>query len=82
MNLSSKFKGYATALLATTTLANVYIFSKAALNEVNFTQFGFYWFGFAILWNLFYTTIFGHFKMVKALNTFQIKHLLGLGIWK
>ena len=33
-------------------VSNVYIFSKAALNMINIIQFGFYWFGMGILWNL------------------------------
>lgn len=80
MKLHNNFKGYSTAFIATLTLANVYIFSKAALNEVNYYQFGFYWFGFAIIWNLIYSYFQGHFKRIKIPSLFQLKHLLGIGI--
>jgi len=49
--ISNKFKGYLFAIIATFALSNVYIFSKAALNELHLFQFGFYWFGFALIWN-------------------------------
>jgi len=51
---NSKLRGYILALIATLAMSNVYIFSKAAMKEVGLIQFGFYWFGFAILWNLIY----------------------------
>ncbi len=73
-------KGYIYAIIATLALSNVYIFSKAALNEVNLAQFGFYWFGFAILWNLIYTLVTNQFKNTKRLSVFQIKNLAGIGI--
>ncbi len=43
-------KGYILALISTLAMANVYIFSKAALNEVHLFQFGFYWYGMALGW--------------------------------
>lgn len=45
-------KGYVWAFIAVLAVSNVYIFSKAALNEVHIAQFGFYWFGFGLIWNL------------------------------
>ena len=53
--------------------------NKAALNEINYFQFGFYWFGFAIIWNLIYSGLRGQFKTIKTPTTFQLKHLLGIG---
>ena len=44
-------KGYAYALIATITGSLVYLFSKAALNEVSLPQFGFWWFLTALFWN-------------------------------
>jgi drug/metabolite transporter (DMT)-like permease len=44
-------KGYIWALIAVLAMSNVYIFSKAALNEVHLAQFGFYWFLFGLIWN-------------------------------
>jgi drug/metabolite transporter (DMT)-like permease len=78
--ISNKAKGYITAGISTITLANVYIFSKAALNETNIYQFGFYWFGFAIVWNIIYSFFTGHFKTVKHPSVFQYLNFLGIGI--
>ena len=50
-------KGVFLAFVATLALANVYIFSKAALNVVHLYQFGFYWFGFALILNLIFIKI-------------------------
>ncbi len=50
-------KGIFLAFVATLALANVYIFSKAALNEVHLFQFGFYWFGFALILNMIFIKI-------------------------
>ncbi|MEN8121676.1 MAG: DMT family transporter [Bacteroidota bacterium] len=50
-------KGVLLAFIATLALANVYIFSKAALNKVHLFQFGFYWFGFALILNLIFIRI-------------------------
>ncbi len=80
MMITNKAKGYITAALSTATLANVYIFSKAALDETNIYQFGFYWFGFAIIWNIIYSFFTGHFKTVKHPTKFQYLNFLGIGI--
>ncbi len=77
---NAKFKGYLFAFTTTLTLSNVYIFSKAALSEINLYQFGFYWFGFAIIWNLIYSLIVGHFKTTKKPTQFQWWNFLGIGI--
>ncbi len=80
MQQSSIAKGYMYAIIATTALANVYIFSKAALNQVHIAQFGFYWFGFAIIWNIIFSLATGKFKTIKPVSAFQAKHLFGIGI--
>lgn len=41
---SETFKGYFFALIATLSFSNVYIFSKAALNEIPLAQFGSLWY--------------------------------------
>ena len=46
-------KGYLYALIATICGSLVYLFSKAALNEISLPQFGFWWFLTAIFWNSF-----------------------------
>ena len=45
--MRSEVKGYIAVLVATIAMSNVYIFSKAALNELSLVKFGVYWFGFA-----------------------------------
>jgi len=52
MKISNTLKGYLFASIAIIAVANVYLFSKAALNEPTLAQFGSYWFAFGLLWNL------------------------------
>lgn len=49
---SHNLKGYAFALVATIAFSNIYIFSKAALNELHLAQFGLYWFIVAAVCNI------------------------------
>ena len=51
MRLSKTVLGYLLALGAAIALANSFIFSKAALKQVNFVQFGFVWFSMGVVWN-------------------------------
>jgi len=67
-NLSPIFKGITLAFLATLGMANVYVFSKAALLEVNYFQFQFYWFGFALIWILPFLALTGRIKMIPKLS--------------
>jgi len=48
---SNQLTGFLFAFFSTVTLSGGYMFSKAALNLVDLFHFGFYWFGFATLWN-------------------------------
>jgi len=43
-SLPDKTKGYILTFIAVLAMSNVYIFSKAALQELKLPQFGFYWF--------------------------------------
>ena len=77
-------KGITLAFLATLGMANVYVFSKAALLEVNYFQFQFYWFGFALVWILPFLAITGIIKNIPGLSrssnlTLVIIGLLELG---
>lgn len=47
----NRTRGYLYAFIATLCGSLVYLFSKAALNEVSLPQFGFYWFLIAIFFN-------------------------------
>ncbi|MEE4213945.1 MAG: DMT family transporter [Bacteroidales bacterium] len=80
MIIPDKVKGYGFAFLATLSMANVYVFSKAALNELNLFQFGFYWFGLAIIWNVLYAVPSGKWKIIKRLGRKEYRILLILGI--
>ena len=73
-------KGITLAFLATLGMANVYIFSKAALLEVNYFQFQFYWFGFALIWIVPFLTITGMIKKIPKLNRRSNVTLVIIGI--
>jgi drug/metabolite transporter (DMT)-like permease len=80
MIIQPKIKGYAYALLATVAVSTVYIFSKAALNQVSLAQFGVYWFAFAILFNALFTLRTAehrHFHPISG-NSFKILVFLGM----
>ena len=66
-NVNPTAKGITLAFLATLGMANVYVFSKAALLEVNFFQFQFYWFGFALVWVLPFLILSGIIKKIPLL---------------
>ena len=70
---SDKLKGYFFALVATLAFSNVYIFSKAALNEVHLAQFGLYWFAIGSVLNLIYTAKNKKLAQLKALSKKQFK---------
>lgn len=77
---SNNFIGIGLALLASLALSNVYIFSKAALNEVHLVQFGVYWFGLGIIWNLIYIFILGKHASIKQLSKKSLQALLLLAV--
>lgn len=77
---SNIWKGYLFAVLATIALANVYIFSKAALNEIHLAQFGIYWFGIAIISNLIYSFTSGRYKNLNKIRLSHLRSLIGIGI--
>ncbi len=72
-------KGYLYALLATLFYSNVYIFSKAALNEIHLIQFGFYWFLIAALLNGAWSLKSGKLETLRQLEWPQVKILIVLG---
>ena len=77
---SDQFKGYLFALLATVSFSNVYIFSKAALNEIHLIQFGFYWFLIAMILNLLWSAKTGKLSQIKQLKWPQLKIIGILGV--
>lgn len=80
MKLTDRPKGYLFAFIATVAMANVYVFSKAALNELTLYQFGFFWFGMAIVWNLAFWIQSGRFKLVKHISRKDYLVLLVHGV--
>lgn len=79
-NIHPTVKGIVLAFLATLGMANVYVFSKAALLEVNYYQFQFFWFGFALLWILPYLYATGIIKKISKLSKDSIITLAIIGV--
>ena len=73
-------KGVSLAFLATLGMANVYVFSKAALLEVSYFQFQFYWFGFAMVWIVPFLFITGIIKKIPKLSPSSRITLVIIGI--
>ena len=62
IKVTNNTKGIVLAVSASLAVSNVYIFSKAALNEVHLAQFGVYWFGLGIIWNVIYIIATGKYS--------------------
>ena len=77
---SDRFKGYFFAILATISYSNVYIFSKAAMNEIHIIQFGFFWYAFGALLNTVWSAYRGNLGTIPKLKWPQVKILILLGI--
>ncbi len=82
MKLHYKTKGYLAVIISIIAMSNVYIFSKAALNDILLPKFGFYWFGFALFFNSAYlikdkknvnlSSVRGKLKILSILGVFEI----------
>ncbi|VAW20037.1 hypothetical protein MNBD_BACTEROID01-699 [hydrothermal vent metagenome] len=77
---SDTVKGYLFAILATVAFSNVYIFSKAALNEVHLAQFGLYWFAIGFSLNFLYVAKNRKLGSIFRLPRHQLRILLLLGV--
>lgn len=80
INLNPAVKGIGLAFLATLGMANVYVFSKAALLEMNFFQFQFYWFTFALIWTSTFMFSTGLIRKVPQLERRSRINLLVIGL--
>jgi drug/metabolite transporter (DMT)-like permease len=80
MKLKPELKGYAYILMATVTGSTVYVFSKAALNEITLFQFGTWWFAFAIVWNLLFTLRSPETRRFNPIPGNMLKLFLLLGL--
>ncbi len=78
--VSPVVKGTTLAFIAVLGMANVYVFSKAALLEVNFFQFQFYWFAFAMVWIVPFLLITGMVKKIPDLSRSSKLTLLVIGL--
>jgi drug/metabolite transporter (DMT)-like permease len=78
--VSPVVKGTTLAFIAVLGMANVYVFSKAALLEVNFFQFQFYWFAFAMVWIVPFLLITGMVKKIPDLSRSSKFTLLIIGL--
>lgn len=80
MKFSDATKGFLLAFVSVIAVSNVYIFSKAALTEVKIAQFGFYWFGFGLIWILIFAWFKKTLQLVKTLTlrNYIILAILGL----
>ncbi len=76
---SDTFKGYFFAIIATLTFSNVYIFSKAALNEIPLAQFGSLWYAVVALFCFFFALFNKKLGQLTRLTRKQIFVLLTLG---
>lgn len=77
---SDNYKGYFFAILATIAFSNVYIFSKAALNEIHLAQFGLYWFFISTVLSLANALRQKKLAQIKRLTKRQVRVLLALGV--
>jgi len=68
MKIKDTTKGYLWILIAVLAVSNVYIFSKAALNQISIIQFGFYWFGFGLVWNIIISNTKVGISKIKSLD--------------
>jgi len=71
--LPDKTKGYILVLIGVLAMSNVYIFSKAALQELKLPQFGFYWFLTGLILSL---VLAWHQKSFKKLKEFDKRDFL------
>ena len=78
--MKPEVKGYIGVFVATLAMSNVYIFSKAALQELSLIQFGVFWFGFALLWNLINLLVSNNFKTILQIKKRHHGVLLQLGL--
>ncbi|PIF05684.1 MAG: hypothetical protein CSA36_05265 [Draconibacterium sp.] len=77
---SDTIKGYVFALAATIAYSNVYIFSKAALNDYPLAQFGMIWYIVVLALCFFFALLNGKLKQLAKLSRKQLYILLLLGV--
>lgn len=78
--MKAEWKGYIGVFIAVLAMSNVYIFSKAALQELSLALFGIFWFGFALLWNILNLIFSKNIKTFFTIKKQQWWILLKLGL--
>src|SRR5665811_177801 len=73
------FKGYLFAVIATLAFSNVYIFSKAALNEIPLAQFGSLWYAVVFVSCFLFALFNKKLGQLAHLSRKQVYTLLTLG---
>ncbi len=78
--MNNQIRGYIFAFISVISVSNVYIFSKAALNEVSLAQFGLFWFGFGLIWIVLFAIKNNSFEKIKGFgrNTYFLFAILGM----
>ena len=80
--MKQEVRGYLYAFLSVLAISNVYIFSKAALNEINIFQFGVLWFGFGLIWILIYAKYRDCYRIIRDLSISQFFRLAQMGLFE
>ncbi len=79
-NLPDKIKGYLLTFIGILAMSNVFIFSKAALQEVKLPQFGFYWFLTGFLLTLILAFYKDSFRILKNFSKKDYLLLIFFGL--
>jgi drug/metabolite transporter (DMT)-like permease len=79
-NIDDNYKGYLWAFTSVLAVSNVYIFSKIALNEINIIQFGFYWFGFGLIWFILLANLRESVVKIKKIPKSSLKIYVLIGL--
>ena len=79
VSIPDKTKGYLLTFIGILAMSNVFIFSKAALQEVKLPQFEFYWFLMGFLLNLILAINLKSFKILKNFTKRDYLLLLAFG---
>src|ERR1035437_8893185 len=76
------FRGFLFAGLASFSVSNVYVFSKAALLVTPIFTFGFYWFLMALTYNTILVVSSGSYKLLKTYPKKVFKALTIIGFFE
>ncbi len=78
--MRDRTRGYLLAVVATLAMANVYVFSKAALNQVHIIQFGVYWYLLGMVWLLIYLALSRQLHTLREIPRDRRRQLILIGL--